>query len=591
MEKEPLLVRKFDGGWNTEDASDELNANESPDLENVEFTKGGAVTKAPGMVELGSDSDDETIAKLIKAPNRNGTDYLFKFSATKLKLYDAVNDIWSTIKTGLTSGLKWGADTFNNVTIFVSITDDAMSLDLGKITRLNGAISAGAATITVDDASQLASSGDVFINNTLVSYTGKSGNDLTGCSNAIDTPDNYYVTQALSTHAAIPKGNACVNFGGRLVVARVTGSGGATIYGSKATDRTDFTITGGGAANDAFAEAMVAQVNAIRVFYDDNSNERIIAFLSNNEIYTVGVEDDADLGTLVTQNWFKGNTTALNHFSTVVGQNDIFHIDLNNQIRTLGPRTDDGSGRNYSDSISKKHKTLFRDDYNFSNAAGAIVNNEFWCICREENDTYNDRIIIFDQTKGAWRKRTGLMSADILEFDNKITIASAVENKVFQIDPSATNDDGNPIYFKYSTLDIDNTPLTFERVRAVRISGIISSNCSFTVKVYRDFGGVLLGTYTISGDNEDIINAISGGSGSFGSVAFGGMEFGGDEVNERRFFIAHLDLTNLPDLENFRVVIENNQQGVILEVSKVKPLIFAQKEDYFPSKYILENNN
>jgi hypothetical protein len=590
MEKDPILFRKFDGGWNSEDASDELQLHESPDSVNAEFTKGGSVTKATGTTELGSDSEDATITGLVKAPNRNGVNWLFKFCSTKFKIYDSVNSIWSTVKTGLTSGEKWGDVTFNNVLYLGSQVDNAMSMDLGQITRLDGAISAGAATIDLVDASQFDASGDVFINDVLVSYTGKTGNQLTGCSNAVDTPDTYIVSQALTAHAGTPKGNMLIIFGGRLIVAGVTGSGGSTIYGSKATDRTDFTIAGGGAANDAFAEALVSKINAIKVFYDDDLNERIMAFMASNAIYAINVTDETATGTLVFSKFFKGNVTALNHFSTVVGENDIFHVDLNNQIRTLGPRTDDGSGRNFSDSISRKHKTLFRDEYDFDNSRGAIVSGELWTICSEESDSYNDRIVIFDINKGAWRKRTGIPAVDVLEFQNRVTIASAVENKVFQVQPGVRSDDDHDMYFKHSTLDIDVNPLNFERLRAVRISGIMSETCENTVKVYRDFGNILLGEFSLDGDNDDIIGAVLAKEGSYGSVVFGGVPFGGEESEDRKFFIAHLDLTTLPDSENFRVVVENNQAGVILEISKIKPLIFTQKPDYFPKQYIINTN-
>lgn len=593
MKREPLLLKKLNGGWNTEDPSDELQLNESPDMENADFTKGGDVKKADGIVELGSDSEVATITSILKAPNRNGISWLFKFVGTKLKLYDNVSELWFSAKTGITAGEKWGDVVFDNTLYLGNKVDNAMSLDLGKITRLDGAILDGATNIDLVDASQLPSSGDIYINNTLVSYTGKSTNELTGCSNAVATPDNYLATGAFTEHASTPKGNMYIIFGGRLVIAGVLTSGGATIYGSKATDRTNFTIAGGGTANDAFAEALISQIKSIQVFYDDNFEERIMAFLSNNTIHNLAISDDSDLGTLViTNRFFKGNVTALNHFSTVVGPNDIFHVDLDNQIRTLGPRGSGGdSDRNFSDIISDKHKTLFRDEYNFDNAAGAIVNNQYWCICREENSTHNDRIIIYDIVKGVWKKRTGIIAADIIEFDNRITIALAAQNKVLQVIPNELADDKRPMKFKYSIPDLNYTPLNFEAVRLVRIGGIMSSNCIITVKVYRDFGSILLGTFTLRGNNTDIMGSILNNPGAFGQIAFGGAAFGGQESDDRRFFIAQLNLKAMPDLENFRVVIENTQRGVYLEISKIRPDIFTKNLQYFPAKYQLADNN
>jgi len=591
-EKIQLLFRKFDGGWNTEDASDDLKPNESPDLVNVEYKKGGSIRKANGFVELGEDDEDLTIAPngLVKAPNRNGIDWLLKFAGEKLKIYDPEEEEWNIIKVGLTAGEKWGDDTFSNVTILVSQVDDALSMDLSKITRLNGDVSLGATSIIVDDGTVLDASGSIYLNDALITYSGKSGNTLTGCSGVVASDDNQLVTQALETHAGIPKGNMCINFGGRLIVAGATGSGGATIYGSKATDRTDFTVAGGAAANDALLEALASEIKAIRVFLNDDSEERIIAFLSNNELHTINVTDDATLGTLVFQNFYKSAVTALNHFATIVGENNIYYPDLNNQIKSLAPRTDDGSGRNFSNSISTKHRSLFRDEYNFDDSAADILDNEYWCIAKEDSETLNDRIIIYDEIRKAWRKRTGIVAKDIINFNNKITIASAVQNKVFQITPNELSDDGKAMLFRYSFPDINLNPLVFERVRHIRFAGVMSENCIATVKVYRDFGSILLGEFTIRGDNSKIVLAEDEKEGSFGSVSFGGIPFGGEEASDRKYFFAHLELKELPDTENLRIVVENNQAGVYLELSKLRPAILEGKEDFLPEDYIIDSN-
>ncbi len=590
MEKKEILFKRFDGGWNSEDASDILQLHESPESINVKFLKGGAIAKDDGMVEVGTDSEVATIKTLINAPNRNGINWLLKTVGTKLKIYDSESELWFSVKTGLTAGLRWGHVVFNNVLYLGNNTDDAMSMDLGMVSRLESAVTTGDAIIEINavDILQFESSGDVFINNVLVSYTGISGNTLTGCSNAVDTPTNYLVTQALETYAGNPKGSMYIMFGGRLIIAGVKGAGGSTIYGSKATDRTDFVRVGGGIANDAFFEPLAAKVNSIKMFYDDSSQERIMSFLSNNKMYTTNVDDDATLGTLVMTNFFKDNVTAQNHFGTVVDDNNIFHIDLDNQIRTLGPVATDGSGRNFSDSISVKHRTLFRDEYLFDNASGDIINNEYWLACKEGGGEFNNRMIVWDKNKSAWRKRTGVVVADIIEFDNKVTIADQAQNKVYQITPNELTDNHNPIYFEYNTPDIDFTPLSFERVRAVRMAGVISENCEFTVKVFRDFGSVLLGEFVISGSNENIINVSKNVPGAIGQVAFGGVPFGGEEGDDRKVFIAHLELTQLPDFENFRIQITNNQAGVYLEIGKIKPLIFTQKLDYFPNNYIIK---
>ena len=151
-----------------------------------------------------------------------------------------------------------------------------------------------------------------------------------------------------------------------------------------------------------------------------------------------------------------------------------------------------------------------------------------------------------------------------------------------------------PIYFTHSTLDMDSNPMIFERVQAVKIIGIMSTAAVLKLNVYRDFGGTQIGAFQISGNNENITGGISGGAGAnaFGEVAFGTEPNGASSGNDKRFFIAMLSMEAMPDLENFRIVFENSQADVYVEIFKVKP-IYGQimKEGYFPQDYIIKNNN
>jgi hypothetical protein len=592
-EKETILLSRWDGGENTEDTSDNLGINESPVSENANPGRGGSIRKEDGTIELGEDGDAETPACLIVAPNREGDNFLFKFSGTNLKIYDSVNEVWPAIKTGLTAGIRWGHDTADNVLILASQVDTAMSLDLAGITRLDGAILDDAAEIDVVDASGLSASGTIYINGVAVVYTGITTNQLTGCLGAVETPDNYLAVQALSDETDIPKGNLVINYGGRLVVAGVIGSGGATIYTSKASNRTDFTIAGSG-SDDAVAESLYAKINAIRVFYNDDYEEVVMVFCADNNIYNFSILDDITLGTLASLVLFKQNVTAINQFSTLVSPNDIYHIDLDNQVRTLGPRTDDGSGRNFSDSISAKRKSDFRDNYDFSDASAAIANGEYWLNCKKGGGDDNNRFVIYDLAKNAWRSRVGISASDVVNYNNRITIALASENKVVQITPNTLNDIGEPIYFKHSTLDMDSHPMVFERLQAIKIIGKMSQAAVLSLYVKRDFGNIQIGSFAIAGNNENITGEINGASsgGEFGTVAFGTEPIGSGSGSDERFFIAMLSMETMPDFENFRIEFENNQADVYIEIFKVKP-IYGQvmKEGYFPQNYIIKNNN
>lgn len=61
-------------------------------------------------------------------------------------------------------------------------SDRRMIGTIGGRTTLNGAINNSVTTIAVANAAVLPSSGEVIIDTERITYTGKSGNDLTGCT-------------------------------------------------------------------------------------------------------------------------------------------------------------------------------------------------------------------------------------------------------------------------------------------------------------------------------------------------------------------------------------------------------------------------
>jgi hypothetical protein len=65
---------------------------------------------------------------------------------------------------------------------YVNTVDTAALVPSAVTSALNGEISASKTTITVDDGTNFPSAGVIRIGNEWITYTGKSTNDLTGCS-------------------------------------------------------------------------------------------------------------------------------------------------------------------------------------------------------------------------------------------------------------------------------------------------------------------------------------------------------------------------------------------------------------------------
>jgi len=588
---DPILIKDFSGGWITEIKSDALKPSQSPSLQQADFSIGGTVKKDTGWSELGSDDEASVVnSDLFVVPDRQGIEWLLKKCGTKLKVYDDVNGVYSVVKTSLTLGDRLGHEYFDTTVYFLSKEDTHFTLNLTLITRLNGAILDGATTITVDKTAAFPSSGTVYINDVLVTYTNKTATEFTGCSDAVATPDNYLAmgeTTDQTAMSAIVKGNISAFFAGRLWIASGTTS---VVYASKLTDYTNFTVAGSG-AGDAISLTIESKVNALKAFYNDANELVLMAFAANNNIYAIGVTDDATLGTIVPKQIFKESVTALNQFGTVVGFNDLYHVDLDNQIKTLGQSyASQGVNKVYSDNISENHTTLFKNEYNFEESRGVIFNNEYWNVCREGDGAYNNRAIIFGLKTKSWRRRTDMNANDIKVYKNQIIFSDVSTNKVYVMDGS-TDINGFGIRFKYSTLDMDEYPLRFERIRSVRVSGFISSNCKTTVRIYKDFGTTLLGTFILDGSNTDITGAILDSKATFGSMLFGEEVSGGEGTDiNYRFFIAQLGLDLLPDLENVRIEFTNNDKNVYFEITGIKPFMHPQEEHYFPEAYIINED-
>ena len=103
--------------------------------------------------------------------------------------YCSTGDV--SLRLGLDSAQRTRANTrLNSAIRRATIYIDSIYRDYGRDTpskaivetTLNGAISAGATTVTLTDASSFSTAGNGNIDGDSFAWTGKSSNDLTGCS-------------------------------------------------------------------------------------------------------------------------------------------------------------------------------------------------------------------------------------------------------------------------------------------------------------------------------------------------------------------------------------------------------------------------
>lgn len=739
----------------TETLPDIIDIKKSPQIINADI-KSGAIKKDKGWTRLGTGLLPSFCDTLIPISNRSGSEYLLAKCGTELLIWDEINEVYNIIATGLIDADRPGNVYFDDVLYLCNINGPALKIDFSKVTRLNGAITIGATSIALKSTASLPTSGQVYINNVIVSYSGisplldqsqltqdssvafgkinttgsnnriaqlftpttaildgvhlykaadtgtftgtvtigiyqiilphstdglitenllgsvsytnaqwlvlptgdftaivstgavtmvpgggnqywiviscstsddsnhpnlginsvggyaggnfeywnggdqwvtvsteslyfetfsYSGSSLTGCVNAPDAPNDSLVIAPPILNPKIPKGNICVYYGGRLFVASPINS---ILYGSKVADLSNFSLLGSG-VGDAIEATLEAQINSLRAFPDDAGNIKLMAFVSNNKIVACDVNDDANVdATLFTKFDFKVGVTALNQFSSIAAVNEIYHIDLANQVRSLGQAyINRGMTTVMSDVISLEHESLFRDQYNFSNAHGVIFNNELWMIAKEGTGQNNNRTLIFDIAQKNWRKREDVFANDICLFKDKITFADNSTKRICQLDESLACD-GQPFRLSFETLDINNNNLGFKRLRRMRVLGKMGYKGVLVFSAYINYRSELVGQWIISGSDSGITIipvANSGAKPGFGDSSFGDSMFGGQGNNSVAFFIVDLEMDER-DCENFRLVVDNNQSDVYIEIDKIKPIFEVMDDNYFPINFI-----
>jgi len=139
----------FSGGMNTQVSNLLLKENETELIINHTLDKVGALTRRKGVLSYGSQL----------AENVNGAGTIFDFvCSTSANSTQLITDYLS-----------------NGASSVLYVYEQ-------ETTTLNGAITTATTTVTLTDATNFASSGYIEIDGDIIQYTGKSSNDLTGCT-------------------------------------------------------------------------------------------------------------------------------------------------------------------------------------------------------------------------------------------------------------------------------------------------------------------------------------------------------------------------------------------------------------------------
>jgi len=162
--------------------------------QNVSITDGDRIGVRPGSVMDGDDSSATTpITSMHTFIRRDGTNIQMRAYGTVLEYKHPTLGTWQNLLTGLISGQKFGFADFNvnadnsEQTYFCNAVDPYFQWT-GSYTLLNGALSGGETTVTVDSVLQ----DQVYYSGT-ASSTSTTHVDIANADWAADLWDNFYV--------------------------------------------------------------------------------------------------------------------------------------------------------------------------------------------------------------------------------------------------------------------------------------------------------------------------------------------------------------------------------------------------------------
>lgn len=545
---QPITIKSVSGGLNTTDSPTDIRDNEAAALTNIDVTRVGEWQVRLGYKYYGDSSNrltstgnivrHHTFARPIQN-DRIQVRQRFDGTNYTLEYYHTGTGAWETVPVDGTISAKLG---FVNYTATTDTVDYIYycdgNIDLqrwtGGHTLLNGALSGGEATITVDSTDGFSSSGTIDIGGTSVTYTGKTSTTFTGCSGTPAASDNEPVEEEADNFAASagtkPKGNVMKVWNRQLAVAEA--------QFVKISDLDDFTDwSGGSATTEGIVFGTVNSLETKDTKLIIQCQDGIIAFdyiytgdLTGQQIDSEIIEDTPNYGA--------------NNFTGVCrADGQIFYFAADKKIRRI-VRSQVSAFLDTGNISSNIQREL--EEYNIENAAAIFFNNKLYFACQSSESDINDTVFVYNvkaanqnPTGEAWSKYSLFVGDWFVDGDTLCFGSSAEPNsfRLFQDEDGndILTDDGGPIVFEYRTKLFDfGVAYAPKAVNKFVARGFISNGAEVVYTAERDFGLINSDPTTLYGDNDENekpwVKVPS--TAALGEKVLGEEELGAEEIDE-----------------------------------------------------------
>ncbi len=539
-------------GYQTKDDPSKVDNGANPQGQNTTINNGDRISIRDVGTELfpaGTASTTVTkVNSLHTFRKRSGENLMLRTFSTFVEWYDENQDSWEVLKDGYTSDQVFGFADYNINTdltskLYFGNGVESFSIWSGAHTNINGALSGGEGTITVDDTTDgFTDTGTLIFCGTEVTYTGRTPTTFTGASGTPACDDNEGLAQAVDdTLTANPRGNIYMVASNRLFISGVSSTAQAVFF-SKYGDADEFTTTTlvtDGTAEDSGIFNLAEGGGAVTAMAQD---ENAIYFFKRTIIYRATLTDG--LYTLTALKSFDGGksqtTGAINQKSTFSGGNGIFFITPDNQIMNLTrvEAVDFPQIIPISDPIKPTISAA-----RFASSTGIFFKDKAYFAAKTDiNSTINDVVFVYNFRRQAWDSPiVGWNAEDWVIYDD-----TAGDDLYFGDSTTANTyiittvplDDIHGVSANWRSKQFDfGLPQSLKEIENVFIEGYIANNTSLTISLLLDDNGFTqILTTDLAGTETDYL-FDSPSYNVFGFNVFGTERFGSneDESGKKKF--------------------------------------------------------
>lgn len=491
-------------GWNAFDEPAAVDDLELVDAQNISYDD-GFIRPREGSTLLYEKPTGETgdSLQLIKAQTSDGVRYVIAVYANHFYVrhpsgeWIRINNAYVPTETTRYYGnTAWNNGRGDDRLYVCNGVDDFMRWDM-CVGIVDGAHTAGATTVTLEDGSRFPSGGGTLIlkkasDGTFFTeaYTSRTGNVFT-LTNTLDNnvDDGSVCATDMIQKGSMEVGKYLSKYQRRLVVANYYG-GETVVWFSVQGDPEDFTLASTIAG--AFTQTIADGNGEITGIHDFG---QFLVIEKENSFHSLKLRIADDLGTKLAQvePLSSGESIGpLSMMSTVKIMGSLYFPTRSNGFINIYP---DASGDTASVStkpLSQKIDPFLRKTIELSYSRGAAsAHKAYWAVALN-GATQNTLVLEYNVLRNTWTKHFGWAVKDILEIDNDVLYIDNSTGAVYKIENGEYNDNGNEYLSSASFKRFDYGEMGRPKSQDhIYVQGLMTPASQFFVDVFFNEDGVL----------------------------------------------------------------------------------------------------